>query len=181
MTDLRIIEESRKGNINSFRKLIEDTSPFVYRVALRMVGQSDAARDIVQETMITVWQNLAKIKSVQAYRNWVYRIALNKCYDDLRKKQRNFENTADDRTWKIISEKTADNTISGFESEEAIKIIDLLASQLSPVQKAVFILSEIDDMSHDEICGITGMSKNKVKSNLYYARKNITGLIEKYL
>lgn len=181
MTDPQIIEESRKGNISSFGKLVEDTSPFVYSVALRMVGQRDLAKDIVQETMITVWQNLAKIKSVNAFRKWVYRIALNKCYDHLRRRQKNPESTADDKTWMIIAGKTAENSVTNLDTEESIKIIDLLTSQLSPVQKAVFVLSEIEDMSHEEISKVTGMSRNTVKSNLYHARKNITGLLEKYI
>lgn len=181
MTDPETIEESRKGNISSFRKLIEDTSPFVYSVALRMICDRDLANDIVQETMIAVWQNLVKIKSAAAYRKWIYRITLNKCYDHLRLKKRNHESTADDKTWKIIAGKTADNSMTNLDSEESIKIINLLTAQLSPKQKAVFILSELQDMSHEEISSITGMGMNTVKSNLHHARKNITVLLEKYI
>lgn len=181
MTDPITIEESRKGNIGSFRKLIQDTSPFVYNVALRMVGQRELAKDIVQETMISVWQNLDKIKSAAAYKKWVYRIVLNKCYDDLRQRKRNHEITADDKTWAIIAGKIADDGMTNLDNEESIKIINLLTSQLSPKQKAVFVLSELEDLSHEEICSITGLSRNTVKSNLYHARQNITVLLEKYI
>lgn len=167
--------------MNSFRKLMEDTSPFIYTLALRMVGHREAADDIVQETLISVWQNLAKIKSVKAYNKWVYRIALNKCYDILRERQKNYESPADEKTWKMISEKVADENMTSLDSEESITIMNQLTSRLSPKQKAAFVLSELEDMSHEEICGITGMSRNTLKSNLYHARKTITALIEKYI
>jgi DNA-directed RNA polymerase specialized sigma24 family protein len=57
----------------------------------------------------------------------------------------------------------------------------MLTKRLSPNQKAVFILSEIETLSHDEIAVITGMSKTVIKANLYHARKNISEMVEKYL
>ena len=94
------------GNFNNFRKLVEATSPFAYSVALRMLGNDDQAKDVVQETMVTIWQKL-KIKSAEVYQTWIYRIVVNKCYDQLRKRKRNMEIIMDDKAWAVIS-----NTVS---------------------------------------------------------------------
>ncbi len=181
LTDIKLIKECMGGNLTSFRKLIEVTSPFAYSVAFRMLGDDDQAKDVVQETMVTIWQKINKIKSAEVYRTWTYRIVINKCYDQLRKRKRNPEFSADDYTWEQISNSIADISSSELENSENAKIINLLTGKLSPKQKAVFVLSEIEQMSNDEISGITGISKSGVKANLHYARKKISELLEKYL
>ena len=180
MTDIKLIEECKGGNLNNFRKLVESTSPFVFSVAFRMLGDEDQAKDIVQETMVTIWQKINKINSAEVYRKWIYRIVVNKCYDQLRKRKRNPEFVADENTWKIVSESISDNPSSGLENNEIARILNLLTDKLSLKQKTVFVLSEIEQMSHDEISDITGMSKTVIKANLHHARKSIRGMVEKY-
>jgi DNA-directed RNA polymerase specialized sigma24 family protein len=46
------------------------------------------AKDIVQETMITIWKTIKKIKSPGSFMSWLYRIVVNKCFDQLRKRKR---------------------------------------------------------------------------------------------
>ena len=181
MIDLKLIEECRGGNLNNFRKLVEVTSPFAFSVAFRMLCDEDRAKDVVQETMITIWQKLKKIKSADVYKTWIYRIVVNKCYDELRKRKRNPEFIADEYTWKSISNTVSINPSVELENKETVMIIAQLTNKLSPKQKAVFVLSDLEEMSNDEISEITGISKSGVKSNLHYARKSITEMIEKYL
>jgi RNA polymerase sigma-70 factor (ECF subfamily) len=176
-----LIEECRKGDLHNFRKVVEKTSPMVFSVAFRMLGDEDAARDIVQETMVTIWQKLAKFNTAGSYKTWVYRIAVNKCYDQLRKQKRRNENRYDDQSWALISNHLSEDGITELENEENAMIINLLTNKLSPKQKAVFILSELEEIPAGEIAEITGLSKSVVKANLYYARKNIESLLQKYL
>lgn len=181
MIDIKLIEECRGGNLYNFRKLVESTSPFVFSIAFRMLGDEDQAKDIVQETMVTIWQKLSRIKSTEVYRTWVYRMVVNKCYDQLRRRKRNREFAADENTWKLISDSISDPPSAGLENDEISRILILLTDRLSTKQKIVFVLSEIEQISHDEISEITGMSKTGIKANLHHARNSIRGMIEKYL
>ena len=181
MIDINLIEECRGGNLNNFRKLVELTSPFAFSVAFRMLGDEDQAKDIVQETMVTIWQKLKKIRSAEVYKTWIYRIVMNKCYDQLRSRKRNPEFVTDEKTWKLLSDKIFENPSAELENSETALIINLLSEKLSPKQKAIFVLSDIEQMSHDEISEITGMSKSVIKSNLHHARKHISEMVEKYL
>jgi RNA polymerase sigma-70 factor (ECF subfamily) len=181
LVELELIEECRKGDLHNFRKVVDKTSPMVFSVAFRMLGDEDAARDIVQETMVTIWQKLAKFNSAGSYKTWVYRIAVNKCYDQLRKQKRRNESRYDDQTWALISNHLSEDAITELENEENAMIINLVTNKLSPRQKAVFILSELEEIPAGEIAEITGLSKSVVKANLYYARKNIESLLQKYL
>jgi RNA polymerase sigma-70 factor (ECF subfamily) len=181
LIEKELIEECRGGNFNNFRKLVRQTSPFAYSVAFRMLGDDDQAKDVVQETMVTIWQKLNKIKSAGVYKTWIYRIVVNKCYDQLRIRKRNPEFVADELTWNIISNSVSEVPYSALENRETAQIISLLTNRLSPKQKAVFVLSDLEELSSDEISEITGMSKSAIKANLHYARKSISEMIEKYL
>lgn len=181
LIEKELIEQCRNGDLHNFRKVVEKTSPMIFSVAFRMLGDEDSARDIVQETMITIWQKLAKIKSADTYKTWVYRIAVNKCYDQMRKQKRQKESRFDDQTWALISNHMSEEGITELENKENAQIINFLTNKLSHKQKAVFILSELEEMPAGEIAEITGMNRSAVKSNLYYARKNIESLLRKYL
>jgi RNA polymerase sigma-70 factor (ECF subfamily) len=180
LIDKKIIEECRAGNFNNFRKLVELTSRFAFSVAFRMLGNEDQAKDVLQETMVTVWQKIRTLKSAERYKSWMYRILVNKCNDQLRKRKKKPEFNANEKTWSLISNSLSEEPSEGLENQELANIINLLTGRLSPKQKAVFVLSEMEEMSADEIAEITGMSKTGIKANLHYARKNITELLDKY-
>lgn len=181
MIEKEIIEQCRNGNLQDFRKLVEKASPFAFSVAFRMIGNQEQAADIVQETMITIWKTIGKMKSADSYKSWMYRIVVNKCYDEMRRKKSNPEFIADEAAWKKISEKVSSGTGSEMENTEMAKLIAALTEKLSPKQKAVFVLADLEEMSNDEISVITGMSRLNVKANLHYARKSIGEMIRKHL
>jgi len=181
LIDIRLIEECRSGNLNNFRKVVEASTPFAFSVAFRMLGDEDLAKDVVQEAMVTIWQKIGSIKSPEVYKTWLYRVVINKCYDEIRRKKRNPEYTRDDASWAKLSEGIEDNTLEGLKNNEIAVIITRLTESLSPKQKAVFILSDIEEMTSDEVAKITGMNKLTIKANLYYARRSIRTMLQKYL
>jgi RNA polymerase sigma-70 factor (ECF subfamily) len=180
-----IIEECRKGDFETaetrqaFSVLIKKSSPYAFSVAFRMLGNEAQASDVVQECFIAIWKNINKIKSAESYKSWMYHIVLNKCYDELRKRKKNPEISTDQKAWDLISNRISEEPSAEMENKETAGMISVLTEKLSPKQKAVFILSELEEMTHEEICGITSMSKTSVKANLHYARKRISELIEK--
>jgi RNA polymerase sigma-70 factor, ECF subfamily len=181
LIEKEIIEQCRKGNLQDFKKIVEYSSPMAFSMALRMLGDEDDAMDVVQESMITVWKKIKNINSSASFRTWMYRIVLNKCYDELRKRKRNPEIVADEAAWKFLSESIAENPGKQADNREIAKLIMTMTGSLSPKQRAVFILSDIEEMTGDEVSSITGMSKMNIKANLYYARKRIGELIVKYM
>ncbi len=181
MVEKELIDECRNGDLHNFRKIVEKSTPLIYSVAFRILGDEDMARDIVQDTMVTVWQKLKKMKTAESYKTWVYRIAVNKCYDQLRKQKRQKEYRYDENEWAVISNHLSEEGSTELENRENARIVSLLTNQLSPRQKAVFVLSELEGLDSDEIVRVTGMARSVVKANLYYARKNIRQLLKKYL
>lgn len=181
LIDKEIIEECRKGNLHDFKKLVEASSPFAFSVAFRMLGDDEIAKDIVQDTMITIWEKIKKINSADSFKTWLYRIVVNKCYDRMRKRKVNQEFRTDDRGWELISNRIFEDPSGESENREIAQIILVLTEKLSPKQKAVFVLADLEEIPNEEICLITGMSRANVKANLHYARKRIGEMIEKHM
>jgi RNA polymerase sigma-70 factor, ECF subfamily len=176
-----IIEKCREGSLHDFRKLVEQSLPFAFAAAFRILGNYDDSEDIAQETMITLWKTIKKIRSADSFTPWLYRIVVNKCYDKLRKMKKDPEFTTNETTWSLLSNRIFETPGTKLENDEISKIITLLTNKLSPKQQTVFVLSEFEEMTSDEISFITGMSKMNIKANLHFARKRIGEMIEKYL
>jgi RNA polymerase sigma-70 factor (ECF subfamily) len=181
LIDPEVIEECKRGNPGSFGKLIEAISPFAFSVAYRMIGNEEDAKDIVQDAMVVIYQKIEKLKSPDRFKIWAYKIVLNKCYDKLRSRKRTNEFSPDEKTWETIANITSSADISEMEYRETVHIIEVLTERLSPVQKAVFILGNLEGLDNAEISGITGMSSRNVKASLYYARKKMCGMIKNHM
>lgn len=179
MVDPYIIDRCRNGDLQYFGKLVEKVSPFAFSAAFRILCDEEDAKDVVQETMVTLWKKLKNLDSPHYFKTWLYRIVINKCNDHLRNKNRKHEYRPDEQDWERISNLFAERPSRNLENDESERILRALTNRLSPMQKTVFVLSELEEMSGDEIAEITGMSKTTIKSNLYHARKHIAQMIEK--
>jgi RNA polymerase sigma-70 factor (ECF subfamily) len=96
--------------MSNFRKLIVEVSPFVYSVAFRMTVNDEQAKDILQETLITIWRKLNTLRTPDTFKTWVYKIVINKCYDHLRVNKQKQEITIDEKTWAFLSNHTPEYT-----------------------------------------------------------------------
>jgi RNA polymerase sigma-70 factor, ECF subfamily len=173
-----LISQSINGNQNSFRKLIEHHQPFVYAVSFRMLCNDYETEEIVQETFIRVWKNLERFNPSMQFRTWLYKIAVNLCYDRIKAAKR-FENnhSLDDYGSLILNYAGQDNPESTLISKDTALIIQMLTQDLTPKQKVVFTLIELECLPFEEVAEITGLSHEKIKSNLYCARQNIKKLL----
>ena len=83
----RLVADAQRGSIDAFNRLVRQHERQVYNVALRMVGQADAAEDVTQDTFLLAYKSLHQFRG-GLFRAWLLRIATNRCYDELRRRQR---------------------------------------------------------------------------------------------
>lgn len=178
MIDSKITDGIKQGNRNSFNKLMEITVGSMLTTAVRIVGRQEDAEDIVQDAYLKLWEKRSIIKSDGPIYGLIRRIVINGCYDRLRKEKRRVYSSAAELgkiMEGVISDEYADTIIEEKEFREVMKAV---TSRLSPRQKVVFVLSEIEDMGNDEICSATGLRASVVKSNLYHARQKVHRLLK---
>lgn len=87
MNETELIESARRGDLNSFNRLVLIYQDMVYNQAYRVLGDSQAADDATQETFIAAYNNLHRFRG-GSFKAWLLRIVTNASYDELRRKKR---------------------------------------------------------------------------------------------
>jgi RNA polymerase sigma-70 factor, ECF subfamily len=177
--DAGVIRNAMAGNTDAFRVIVDHYQPFAYAVAFRFLNQAQEAEDVVQESFMRLWKNLSKYRPEVLLSTWLYRIITNLCLDFLKstyaKQQKNQRDVQTEYLLKSNGE--VDEELNVVELNE---MIQRAATKLTPKQKAVFILRDLEELPVAEVCVILSMTAGNVKSNLYYARQQIGESLKKY-
>jgi len=169
----KLVEQSKQHDTVAFRQLVESHQLLVFRLAFRLLCSNEEAKDIVQETFIRVWLHLHKYKNSVRFSTWLYRIACNLCYDRLRAMKRlpvDAETSIDRSKMLVADDYDIEQSVINQDLKEWITVLTL---DLSPKQRLVFTLKDLEGLELEEVEKITGMSRAKIKSNLYLARQYI--------
>lgn len=170
----------KDGNEAAFQTMCEEYIGFALSLAYRITGRKDDAEDIVQDSFIKIWEKKKSIRTNSSLKAWIGKIVTNKCFDLLRRRKRVKEYYSEQDQKELERVIGDDNSDSSINVDEATSVLNLLANNLSAKQRVVFTLIEMEEMTHDEVVAITGLSKNAIKSNLSHARKKLQNLIIKY-
>jgi RNA polymerase sigma-70 factor, ECF subfamily len=180
-TTTNLILLSRQNDMNAFRQLVESHQSMVFSLAFRLLCNENDAEDVVQETFVRVWKNLNKYKIEMKFSTWIYKITSNLCYDKLRLfKRNNTLRTINIDNISILNICSDENIEKSLINSELAKIITNLTNDLTPKQKLVFTLRDLEGIEVDEIEAITGLSSAKIKSNLFLARQYIRQKMETF-
>jgi RNA polymerase sigma-70 factor (ECF subfamily) len=172
-----LITRSKHNDGNAFRQLVECHQSMIYSLAYRLLCNEEDARDAVQETFIKVWLKLNSFDTSRKFSTWVYAIAANLCYDKL-KSGKHFSNCLPAETFnEVLSD---DDVEKKMIDTELGAIIATLTDELTPKQKIVFTLSDLEDLQTEEIVQITGMTASQIKSNLFLARQALRKKLNPY-
>jgi RNA polymerase sigma-70 factor (ECF subfamily) len=174
-----LVIQSLQGNVQAFKKLVETHQALVYSLAFRILCNEDEAKDIVQETFIRVWRHLNRYNAEMKFTTWLFAIASNLCYDRLRalKRKAIFHSIGKVNLYHFNFQSPENIELNIINSELA-KIIMALTHEMTPKQKLVFTLRDLEGLEVDEIITITGLTAEKIKSNLYLARQFIRKKLE---
>lgn len=173
--------EIRAGNRDEFGKLVEKNMDYIYKTALMLMANEEDARDVVQDTFLAAWDKRRSIRDSESLRPYLRKITVNKCYDQLRRRKRWKEEFSTGDESAIKSLVSDENPGKKLENDEAISLIKTVVSGLSPRQRIIFTLVELEEMSHSEVSEMTGLGKNSIKSNLRHARKKLDEKLKDYL
>jgi RNA polymerase sigma-70 factor (ECF subfamily) len=171
--DLAAVARARKGDDDAFRLLVERHSRSVFRVAYRMTGCEQDAEDLVQETFLRVYRNLGAFQERANFGTWIYRIAVNCSLDWLRKRrpldelkdnsEPDYEESAHVKNGPTT---VPDRMIMRLEVRDRVRNA---LEDLSPMEKAAFVLRHFEGMSIEEISGTLGMHNNAAKHSIFRA------------
>lgn len=170
----------RNGDQKAFKKLVEMYQQQAYRLAFRILGNEEEARDAVQESFIKVWQKIGSYDSSREFIPWMFRILANTSADRLHRIRRHTLVPIDLVSQRLpVMQQHDPGTLA--DNRDLALLITTLAGNLPGKQKMVFILRDVEGMSSEEVEAITEMNADALKSNLYHARKSVRERLLKIL
>lgn len=174
-----VIQQAVRGSQQAFRFIVEANQGFVYAVAFRFVNDPRDAEDITQEVFVRLWKSLHRYKPEVKLTTWLYKIVTNRCLDFLKSRHgRQRKNKVDIDKGNFVQDYSTPE--KEFQQQELKILIQKAAEELTPKQKAVFILRDLEGLAPEEVSEALGMSAGNVKSNLFHARQKMTEKLKIY-
>jgi RNA polymerase sigma factor (sigma-70 family) len=157
-------------NLEAFQNRVLPAKNKLFRFALRMLGNDDDAKDVVQEVFIRVWNGREQMDQIQNMEAWCMRITKNLSLDRLRSIQRKGTESLD----KSFDIHQADGTPDiKTEMGESMQHVSQLIAALPEKQRQVIHLRDVEGYTYNEICDILELDMNQVKVNLFRARNAV--------
>lgn len=181
-SDAAIVAQVRQGDREAFRSLVERHSRALFRLGHRMTGNVQDAEEIVQETFLRAYRRLDGFESRSSFKTWLFRIATNCSLDVISRRQRAEEVPLYDPEREPMPELPLASEAPGPErevlSQEVSRRLAIAMHQLSPVERAAFVLRHFEGMSLEEISSLLGVKRDNAKNSVFRAVKKIRRHLE---
>lgn len=189
ISDPDLIAAIRGGDTALFEELVRRYQARLFATARRYARRDDEIEDIVQEVFLKAFSKLDTWRGDAPFEHWLMRLAVHTCYDFLRAHQRNREHSLteispEETAW---LEQFARAPESGAADAEAARtLVQKVLDQMSPANRLIITLLELEDRSVKEIACLTGWSVPLVKVRAFRARAEMKRILqrmapEKYL
>lgn len=184
------IRAARSGGIEAFNRLVEQHQRQVYNVCYRTLGNAEDAADATQETFLGAYRGIGAFRgAAEGFRPWLLRIAVNACYDQLRRRKRRPAESLEGLSASREADEEAGvanrlpDPAPGPEQEaltsETARGIEAALARLSPDQRLTVVLCDVQGLSYDEAAQVMSVELGTVKSRLSRARAQLRDLLEK--
>ena len=167
-----LVHEAKQGSRKALEALATAHIPRIYRLAYRMVGNDEDARDITQDVFIRAGRGLARFDESRPLYPWLHQITKNLCFDFLKRRSRTDMTLQD----------PVPSPLGGPE-EEAVRAGEVEAlraalKNLSADHRRIIELKHFDECSYQEIAEVLGIPIGTVMSRLYAARQKLRANLE---
>ena len=173
--DEQLVEATLAGNDHAFAELIRRHKSRVFGVAARFARNAAELDDICQEVFVQAYFKLRQFHGDSPFEHWVLRITTYKCYDYLRKRQRDKTGISVDALLESGHEPRAPESPDPHPDLERLHAA---LAQLSSKERLVITLLELEERSVQEIASLTGWSLANVKVRAFRARAALRKLME---
>jgi len=170
----RLIQRAAGGDPAAFNTLLGQHERRMYAVALRMCGNPEDAQDCLQEAMMRVWRAISGFKGQSSFSTWVYRITMNTCLDELRKRKNRPSTSLDTLVETGWSPADEDDTPEHHAlRREARQSLEGFIQDLPEDMRAAVVLRDIQGYAYEEIAEILGANVGTVKSRISRGREKL--------
>ena len=175
--DPALLQRLRDRDERAFRAIVEKHRDKVFNITLRMLGNRAEAEDLAQEVFITVFKTIDQFRQESKFSTWLYRVTVNHCKNRIKylavrhdRDRDELDDTANKSTNGQIGAPMPHAPDRALEGAQMEKLLQEAIAGLDDDQRVVVVLRDVEDLSIEEICEITGLPDGTVKSRLHRAR-----------
>lgn len=192
--DAVLIARSRDGDTDAFRELFERKHRWVYLIAYQVLGERSQAEDVVQEVFLRLWEHCADYDDTFPLDAWLRRIATNRAIDHWRARTRERARRVDaaehgdaDAVLDAAAAPGSGDSAAArvhdpqarLEWRQIQAIWNVLAADLTPQQRAAFVLRHIEGLDATEVADALGCSPSTVRSHVAEARRTLRAALRR--
>lgn len=141
----------------------------IFRLCMGYVNDRELARDLTQETFVSVWRQLPNFRHESSISTWIFRIASNQCLRQV-EKQKRFQGSS------VIPQLKDEETIS---REPEIQLLYRFVSELPEVDRLI-ISMELEDIKQAEIALVVGLSESNVRVRIHRIKEKLAKKFKEY-
>lgn len=165
-----LVVRAQSGDEEAFSELAFMAGDRLFAVAQRILRDVDLAEDATQQAIVTIWQELPRLRDPERFRAWSYRILVNACYGEARKERR----------WSpglhVLETDSGgdDPTVSVADRDQ----LERAFRRLTPEQRAALVLQHYLDRSLPEIAEILSIPIGTVRSRIHHAKRAMRAALD---
>ncbi len=175
------------GDASAFDLLVQRYKERLYATVYHMTSNHEDANDLVQEAFIKAFRSISSFKRESSFYTWVYRIAVNRTINHLKRRKNRNHVSLDDVDSHIQTDPDFVELMSNVTPRREVGLTELQEKlneallKLSEVHRAVVVMHDVQGMTHADIAKVMKCSEGTVRSRLFYARQQLQGLLSSYL
>lgn len=174
--DAKLVEAARRGDRQAIDELLERYEPSIYRFGLRMCGDEETAREVLQETMLAAFRNLPGFRGDAALSTWLFQIARSFC---IKQRRRPPLPPADDTDLPDA----ASPPDAQLHAQRIGRALATAIAALPVEQREAIVLRDVEGLSAQEAAVVVGVEVGALKSRLHRARmalrERLANLVER--
>lgn len=178
--DELLLRRACKGDVQAFEELMQSHESRIYAIALRMMGNREDAQDCAQEAMVRIYRAMGSFKGQSALATWIYRITMNTCLDELRRRKARKVTSLDslvDTGWSPTD--TGDTPEEHGLRVEKQNALNQAIQSLPDDMRAAIILRDVKGYAYDEIASILDANVGTIKSRISRGREKLREILSK--
>ncbi|GAC1660907.1 MAG: RNA polymerase sigma factor RpoE [Candidatus Acidiferrum sp.] len=178
--DRELVRRAQRDDAGAFEELIGRHQRRVFAVAARILRRGEDVEDIAQQVFVKAYFSLKRFDGRAAFSTWLYKITVNECWDLLRKKKVRpllYEaDLSEEQSRQVGASEDLKSGPNIAERLQARQEAERLLQDLSPRDRLMLVLKEVEGFSIEEIAEVMELNGNTVKVRLFRARRRIVSL-----
>jgi RNA polymerase sigma-70 factor, ECF subfamily len=178
--DLELVKRFKRGNESAFTGIVNRYQRRLLQTAKVILNDEDDAMDITQEAFVKAYFNLKAFREDSSLYTWLYRILYNLCISHLRRKKIisfiSFDHH--DEVMEFHSDEPGPEKT--YERKELMQAVTKAVDVLPLKQRTVFILKQVEGLTHGEIAEIMGITEGAVKASYFHAIRKLQETLKNY-